>query len=591
MKRFLPLTLLILLLCGCSAKETAAPTTIATVPTEPVIRDTYVSGSQIETATEGAIRQYKLDTAAAWIKTFNSGVLVAGEGDQTVLTLISGENGTVSAQITLSAKLAPTDCQIVPNGLAYYDSSAKQVVFLDTELKETARLQLPADISGSPAIAPDGTEIYYCVGETISAMDTANKIVRPVRTNTCKQQTLLGCYLDSAVVACQVEDAEGAWSTLYISGADGQLLYKDAGIETIDANLDSYFVQRKDGIVEQYIYEKIAESSKPVQMNIAENSVFAALDLGGVIGQQQIEEATVLSLYNPQKTVTVSLPKEQKVIQAAANSAEVWLLDEAGTLLRWELQKSTVEGDADYSGPVYTAAAPDTAGIKVCTKRADEIGKKHSVSIRIWDRALQNNGEYDIVPEYQTKAIDKTLDDLAPVLEFFPSKFLYKSVAGSIRICIVRSVDGEQKSVYHWKGGNPYIVISAGMDVKKAFMEAFAYIVDIHILGNTSRVDSWGSLNPTDFAYGTENAITAYLEGESRAFVDREAMNSVTDDRARTFLAAIEEGNEDLFKTEIMQKKLLLLCRGIRDAWGLKKSTEVFPWEQYLNEPIAYKKK
>ena len=70
-----------------------------------------------------------------------------------------------------------------------------------------------------------------------------------------------------------------------------------------------------------------------------------------------------------------------------------------------------------------------------------------------------------------------------------------------------------------------------------------------------------------------------------------QAMQTVTDDRARTFLAAMEEGNEDLFKTEIMQKKLLLLCRGIRDAWGLKKSTEIFPWDQYLTEPIAYKKK
>ena len=37
-----------------------------------------------------------------------------------------------------------------------------------------------------------------------------------------------------------------------------------------------------------------------------------------------------------------------------------------------------------------------------------------------------------------------------------------------------------------------------------------------------------------------------------------------------------------------MQKKLITLCKGIRDAFGLKKSPENFLWEQYLNTPLAY---
>ena len=40
-----------------------------------------------------------------------------------------------------------------------------------------------------------------------------------------------------------------------------------------------------------------------------------------------------------------------------------------------------------------------------------------------------------------------------------------------------------------------------------------------------------------------------------------------------------------------MQTKLRRICLGIRAAFGLKKSAEVYPWEQYLEESLAYKKK
>ena len=45
-----------------------------------------------------------------------------------------------------------------------------------------------------------------------------------------------------------------------------------------------------------------------------------------------------------------------------------------------------------------------------------------------------------------------------------------------------------------------------------------------------------------------------------------------------------------MFKSETMQKKLTMLCKAIRDAWNTEKSTDVFPWEQYLTKPIAKKK-
>ena len=46
--------------------------------------------------------------------------------------------------------------------------------------------------------------------------------------------------------------------------------------------------------------------------------------------------------------------------------------------------------------------------------------------------------------------------------------------------------------------------------------------------------------------------------------------------------------NQELFAQEVMQKKLKLLCEGIREAYNLKKHTEILPWEQYLVESLAY---
>jgi len=48
--------------------------------------------------------------------------------------------------------------------------------------------------------------------------------------------------------------------------------------------------------------------------------------------------------------------------------------------------------------------------------------------------------------------------------------------------------------------------------------------------------------------------------------------------------------NGELFKSETMQKKLAMLCKAVRDAWNLEKKSDVYPWEQYLTEAIAYQK-
>ncbi|MBO5867578.1 MAG: hypothetical protein J6Q54_01560, partial [Oscillospiraceae bacterium] len=201
MKRILILITVMLLLSGCG-KEQAQPVE-TTAPTEPPVLNLYVPQSTVEQQTSGAVRSYAQGKQFAWITPVNEGVLVASVEEKTTLMLLSGVDGRVLAEKELQLKLmADSVWTATATGFAYYDSSVREVVYLDPELKEINRLSLPEGVSGSPAIAADASQVYYCIDETIYAIDAERKISRPVRTNTCESQILLGSYFDGKIVGC-----------------------------------------------------------------------------------------------------------------------------------------------------------------------------------------------------------------------------------------------------------------------------------------------------------------------------------------------------------------------------------------------------
>ena len=57
-------------------------------------------------------------------------------------------------------------------------------------------------------------------------------------------------------------------------------------------------------------------------------------------------------------------------------------------------------------------------------------------------------------------------------------------------------------------------------------------------------------------------------------------MSYAVEDRARIFEFAVKPGNEAYFASAAMQKKLSMLCDGLREVFGLEGSG--YPWEQYL---------
>lgn len=593
-KYFALLVALMLLLVGCANGN--AEQTENTAPTETIPRGYYEENSQLETQTGGAVRQYALpDTDYRWIKSVGDRLLLATDADHAQLRLLSGD--TCIPVITEQIEASELDnCEALFNGFAYYETSSHSVCYLDPQLKQTQNIVLPVEAT-NPVISQDGNQIFYCVGQEIRAMDITRKLSRLVKTQSVEKQTLLGTCFEGKILICNAEDSSGNTDTLYISTENGQTMRKENNILSLYTYEDSYLAERMDGTVLQRITGTLDGEAK--QLNIDDTYLAGALELGGAVGYGTGDSGLQLNFYDlstGKRTASVTLPGIAKPQAFLADrwSGNIWMLvsDPSGDgklLLRWDVKSSAVQEDQSYIGILHTAENPDAVALDAFSDRISSLNKKYGVRIRIWQDAVKSPGDHILVPEHQIPAIDGAMDELEAVLSEFPKSFISKSISSKVRICIVRSVDGEAKGIQYWDGSYAFIALSTGVDVRSEFLKAFGTVVDSHVLGNSPKYDYWDTLNPSGFLYG--GAVNESLAaGENRAFVDIESMASGTVDRSHVFWQAMLPENADMFKSEIMQNKLTMLCKAIRDAWNLEKNTDIYPWEQYLTKSIAKKK-
>lgn len=592
-KIFALLLALMLFLAGCANGDAdqAEGTTTETTP-----QGYYEENSQLEIQTDGALRQYILpDNGYRWVKSIGDRLLLASDTDPVQLRLLSGDTCVPLATAQLNGDLLNSS-EALFNGFFYYDTERHAVLCLDQQLQQTQETLLPADAT-NPVISQDGSQVFYCVGQEIRALDITRKISRLVKTQNVAKQTLIGTCFEGKILICSVEIGEGETNTLYISTETGQTLKAGDSIHALHTYENSYLLERMDGTVLQRITGTLDGNAK--QLNIEDTYLASALELGGAIGYGTDDNSLYLNFYNlstGKRTAALSLPATIRPHAFLADrwSGYVWLLvsnssDNSMQLLRWDLKASAVEDQTQYVGTLYTVDAPDTASMDALNDRISTLNKKYGVRIRIWKDAVKSPGGYTLVPEHQISAISGLLDQLQTVLAEFPKNFVSKSISSKVRICLVRSVDGQAKGVQYWDGSNAFIALSTGVDVRSEFLKAFGYVIDSHVLGNSPKYDYWDSLNPSSFMYGgTINE--SLVSGEDRVFVDVDSMSSGTIDRSRVFWQAMLPENADMFKSETMQKKLTMLCKAIRDAWNLEKSTDIYPWEQYLTKPIAKRK-
>ena len=136
--------------------------------------------------------------------------------------------------------------------------------------------------------------------------------------------------------------------------------------------------------------------------------------------------------------------------------------------------------------------------------------------------------------------------------------------------------------VHFWNDGSGYLAVVADDSLEQNLYHELFHAIDSYVMAESILYDNWPDLNPPDYINNQFREDYQYLEEENRAFIDMYSMSYPKEDRARIFEYAMMEGNESYFQSAIMQAKLKILCKGIREAFKLKKYTQPLIWEQYL---------
>lgn len=567
MKR-LWILLCLLLLVGCAQKKAAPGETTIPEPT-----GAYIAEHPVELATAGAVRVFQLGGSRIYGM---AGGIALGGGDGK-LTLYDPQEGKVLHHGPEAKQIL-----VVDGSCIYYWDDA--VCCYDFQTEKTQRWSLPQELQGDVAVGAETREIYYCTPGKIYAMEMDSGISRLIKSHSAQEQTLTGAYLGGSVLGWQTETGMA-----YLSASDGSMCSDEQGLQKLYTDHEAYLALRRDGLVDQVIAG--SQSAEPVLVQLPWEQVLPAFPMNGVL---QVEPGLKLSFYDlasGRKTAELILPEAADYTDIAVTDGFVWILT-ADTLYRWEISKSAVAEETVYTGPVYSLENPDPQGMVQCNTRIQQMEQDYGIRVHIGADAVAKAGSLTVAGEHQIPAITQMLDQLEPLLQTFPTGFLRHTVTkGYVHVLLLRRVDTAEGYARFWKDGHCYLAIGLDADMPKAFLTGLGGAVDSRILGHSRDLEYWNQANPKGFAYVSDGQMPEEYEAYvGTYFTESKAMTYPNEDRASIFYYAMIPGNEELFAQETMQKKLKMLCEGIREAFDLKKNTQVLPWEQYLEISLAYTK-
>ena len=621
MKRFAILLLILLTLTGCGrdTQETQIPPQESlAAPTEPA--GSYDTDSLVEQATGGDIRAYPQNIPEIFaISCAGEDVLVfSGHGDTTI-TRLTGENLYRIAQRELDCSVYPATqgTKIREDGMVYYDYGVNAMVFLDENLQESHRIQLPDDLLGEPAITEDWQTVYYFTQSGLRAMDLNSGISRIIREMENSYQVVESLLMEDSLIRCSTVDAFENWHVLYIDTRTGELKADTDGTVSVRSGGDTYYSIRYDDGRETVVFGRADEAAKTLLVQTDCSSIFP--DCGSLLSQTELEEGWKLDYYDLTtglRTASVILPAEVIGWGYDRDPSHDHLYfygygqGEYLSLYRWDLDRSASNDEQIYTDTWHTPENPDEEGLAILRTKAEALSQRFGLDIRIWDRAVQvQPWDYDLAPEHRVPVIEEMLQTVETAFSAFPdgliSQILESMDGGVLRLCLVGSLTGNAEDgsldsadgIQFWIGDDSYLALAPGERFAQTLFHEMFHAMEMRILSKSIAYYRWDELNPEGFAYDYDYVVNQYREGNAytwydatRAFIDVYSMSFPKEDRARIFEYACMDGNASYFISETMQKKLRTLCEGIRDAYGFNKSEEEFLWEQYLDVPLAYGK-
>lgn len=620
MKHLLSLLALCLLLCGCASEAPTAETTLPSAQTTSTApAGLYDPGSYLEESTQGALRVYPLNqSAVTGMRAMGNSLLIFSGVEETTLTLLTGEDLYITASVTLDFFLDSEDpsLRIGDRELSYFDPIRCQTIVLDGKLREVSHIAAPGDLIGSPILSDDRNTLYYCTSSAVRAWDLETGIRRCVKEMAYSQQTAAGLHAGGTVLQCQVVDG-GQLRTLLLSTENGMQLSAMDSIMTLSTEGSRYYASFPTGSVQALVFGSGDASPQALTpADLTASCVFLEIPNAAITYSHLNNGDLQLAYYDlssGQRRSALTVETQQSPTAIADTiDGKIYLLIydddlDCYTILRWDV-RDDLQNNINYTGTYYTASAPDYSGLARCRDYAAQIGSQYGIEVLVWEDATAvQPWDYDFETEYLVPVIQQELEQLEQQLAQYPICVLEDTASHftSLKICIVRQLTGTAESgslstatgLQFLDDTNAYVVLAAGEYAEHALYHELFHVMETHILNESIAFDQWNALNPSGFEYDYDYQTNAqrdagvYLRGENQAFIDTYSMSFPKEDRARIMEYAMLPGNQELFRSEILQKKLLTLCQGIREAYGLKKSEEVFVWEQYLEKSLAYNSK
>ncbi len=628
MKKWIPLLLALLLLAGCGAapspmeEAASVPTATAAVTTATEPSGFYDPDAPLELATNGALRCYPLGGISGCnVMLLGEDLLLFSHADETTtLQVLSGETLYPKASLLLDFFLTPegTHLRTWENGISFYDDTRKETVVLDSSLREVARINAPKDILGEPLLSEDRTTLYYCTSDAIRALDLESGISRCLRETAYPSQFLVGLHQEDTVLQFSYSDYASTWETLFLSTETGTVLHTASDSLSLATYGIEYYASFWENSTPFYIFGSAGTSPQafyPADPTTVE-CTFLPEDRAAVTLFVSPDAPTLLEYYDLDTGArSASLELDTGFYPwgfVSKGDGKVCFLhyDERSggdILCIWDTSLSPSGDTACYTGTHYTRETPDYEGLAACTLYAEEISKRYGIEVLVYKRATEiQPWDYDMEYEYQVSVIQAELAQLDARLAHYPDGLLETLAQrfDGVTICLVQSLTGSAESgslesangIQFWEGHHAYIALAAGQQTEHALYHELCHLIDTVVLNESGAYDRWDELNPTGFSYDYDYVANQsrnsgeYLREESRYFIDMYSMSFPKEDRARIMEYAMTGGNASYFQSAAMQAKLKLLCEGIREAFGLRKSPETFLWEQYLNESLAYTK-
>lgn len=601
------LLVLTLLMCGCAGQNTESAPVDSSGPDLSVPTGLYVPQSGVEVSTGGAVRSFKLENGDYFDCAVVADELILmriseGTGE---FALYEGETLEEVRTIRLGANVAPTRTQMQINdqGIGYFDSQTKSVVFLNHDFVETGRMYLPQEITGDAWLTPDWQAMYFCTPKGIHVMDLQTGISRLLLEQTAFSQEITGGFGNGEVLRYVLEVTEGQKETLLIDAKTGMALQKGSHFKDLITQGEQYFLPNVIRGVRQL---RFGTGDDHQTLWPAENSAKPVMlfDNNAVVMVETADQQTSLSYYDLETGKRASAITLEGVTETWGMQGDgkggVWLFvrdaENVQWLYHWDSTKRPGDDTLKYTEPLYSMESANAEGLEQIAQNAHTVGNKFGVDVLVWQNAAATApADQFFTAEHMTQIYDYYLPRLEQALSIFPEGMFTKDPE-KLQIALVKEIAGEPAwgtlaktdRVQFWNGNVPVVAVTLTEDFERNLYHGIYLYLETRILSQSAALYEWFRLNPADFKYDNNyitnlnRTDTTYITGGNKYFIDLFSMSYAKEDRATIFEYACMPGNGDSFQTYVMKEKLSRICKGIREAYGLKKVETAFLWEQYL---------